>query len=431
MKLDYFYGAQMERLLKHLIRMFSNFKVMEGYDDEGKPMYRAVPCRHGDISRLAATILSGNSENTIPTAPFMTVSFTNMTLKKDAIRSPMSEQLVATTNKKGADGTYTDEVDAHYEIERYNPIPWKVDFDVDMYVTNNINKMELFEQIATLFAPSVPLQLSVNPNDWTSYGHVDLVSYTMNSGRSFPQGAGTDLDIAKFKFETTIWLSLPAKVNRAVLINQVVADVRVGTLDDFNLPTVFDTPHLRYEVYTPGNHSIKVRPASKENEYIVTLLGKNGGERVGSLVYDWKKLFQYYTDNSASVNTLSLLSNITSGTSIRGTVALTDIPNEILYTVDPQTYPKETGTFEGFITAKTIENTTMNIVIVKGDIDGYEDGDILLKAGASWIVNKPMNGEIRMDTQTKKRYKYTKGTGWGGIVDSKYYPGLWRLGFPL
>lgn len=432
MKLDYFYGAQMERLLKHLIRVFSNFKIIEGYDADGKPMYRKVPCRHGDISRLAATILNGNSENTMPTAPFMTVTYTNMSLKKEGIRSPMSEQIVASMNKRDSDGAYTNELDTHYEVERFNPVPWKVEFDVDIYVTNYTNKMELFEQIATLFAPSVPLQLSVNPNDWTSAGHIDLVSYTMNTGRSFPQGAGTDLDISKFKFETTVWLSLPAKVNRAVLINQVVTDVRVGTLDDFNLPSITDIPHLRYEVYTPGNHSIKIRPSNNVDEYIVTLLGKTGAERVGNMVYDWNKLFQYYTDNGANVNTLTLLTQIDSSSGIHGVVTLTSVPNEIIFKVNQETYPRETLSVDGFVNIKDLGTTQLNrVVVVTTDDTPYANGTVLERSGSKWNVVSIMTGAICVDTSTKKRYKYTKGIGWHDVVDTKYYPGTWRLGFPL
>lgn len=43
MKLDYFYGAQMERVMKHLIRIFNNFKVKEGYDEQGNELSGSFP----------------------------------------------------------------------------------------------------------------------------------------------------------------------------------------------------------------------------------------------------------------------------------------------------------------------------------------------------------------------------------------------------
>ena len=104
MKLDYFYGAQMERVMKHLIRIFNNFKVKEGYDANGNEIFRVVPCRYGDISRMVATSLKEGSENVMPSAPFMTINYTGMELSKNDIRSPMSEQLAVGINKPDGNG---------------------------------------------------------------------------------------------------------------------------------------------------------------------------------------------------------------------------------------------------------------------------------------------------------------------------------------
>ena len=441
MKLDYFYGAQMERTMKHLIRIFNNFKIKEGYDEDGKEIFRTVPCRYGDVSRLAATQLKENSENILQSAPFMTINLTGMELSKPDIRAPMSDQMAVGINQRDANGQYTNEVEGYYELERFNPVPWKVSFDVDIFVTNSINKLELFEQIAVLFAPSVPLQLSTNPNDWTSYSHVELTGFNLNSNRSFPQGTAYNLDMCKFSFQTMVWLSLPAKVNRAVLINQIVTNIRSGTLDDFNLPSITDIPSLKFDVYSPGNHSIAVKPTAKANEYVVTLLGKYGAERVGGMVYDWTKLFQFYTDNKMMTNRITLLEAIEhSPTAIHGTITPSAVPNEALVIIDPNTLPKTTAdTFDKFIDfSKGIDALQDGTYVVLAGTEEMQYqgqkvqiGDIITKKAASITVVHPQDNEVRADMSTGKRYKYTKGIQWHELVNTKYQPGYWRLGFPI
>ena len=441
MKLDYFYGAQMERVMKHLIRIFNNFKVKEGYDSKGNEIFRVVPCRYGDISRMVATNIKEGSENVMPSAPFMTINYTGMELSKNDIRSPMSEQLAVGLNKPDGNGNYTEQVEGYYEVERYNPVPWKITFDVDVFVTNAINKMELFEQIAVLFAPSIPIQLSTNPNDWTSYSYVELTGFNFNSNRGFPQGSQYNLDMCKFTFETMVWLSLPAKVNRAVLINQIVTNIRAGTLDDFNIPNLTDMPTLSYDVYSPGNHSIAVKPTAKFNEYVVTLLGKYGADKVQGMVYDWKKLFQYYTDAKMSTSRITLLEAIEGSPSmIHGTITPSAVPNEALVVIDTATLPPTNAEpFMKFIDFnKGIENLADGRYIV---LAGYEEmtiqgqkftiGDILEHLSGIFVVKHPAENEVRADLSTGKRYKYNKGIGWHELVSTKYQPGFWRLGFPI
>ena len=85
MKLDYFYDDQFGRVLKHLIRVFGEFQVQNGVDADGKPKYKKVPCRYADISRMAAAIINGNSENVLPTAPIMTISVNQLKLDRKSV----------------------------------------------------------------------------------------------------------------------------------------------------------------------------------------------------------------------------------------------------------------------------------------------------------------------------------------------------------
>ncbi|MCU6294983.1 tail sheath stabilizer and completion protein, partial [Escherichia coli] len=137
----------------------------------------------------------------------------------------------------------------------HNPVPWTFTFDVNIWVTQTQTKMELFEQISTLFAPSIQLQLSENPLDWTSLSDVELIDCQFTT-RGFPQGTDSDLDIMVLTFETTIWFSLPAIVEKPKLIQQITTNIK-GARDelDFEIGNYSD---IITDVFTPKNLCIKV-----------------------------------------------------------------------------------------------------------------------------------------------------------------------------
>ena len=443
MKLDYFYGAQVQRTIKHLIRLFSEFTIQDGFDESGKPRYRRVPCRYGDISRQAAVVLHENSENITASAPALVLNITNLSMDVKGLRAPMSEESVVSVNKKGSDGVYTDELEGHYEVSRYNPVPWTLEFTIDAFVTNQTNKFELFEQIATLFAPSVMLQLSANPMDWTSSTQVDLTGYRLSS-RAQPQGTQHNLDISEFSFKTTIYLSLPTKVNRAVLIEQIVTNVGLNSIDEMVMPNVSDFKHLRYDVYTPGNHSIKVAPVNG-NTYSLTLLGKYGAEFHEGMMFDWSKLFKYYSADDSSPKCF-LMPALDTSVGIAGVIKLTKVPNVVEFVMDESTLPQTTGepinrfsSFSKFSETKILveESKTQFRTIILDQEEHYaiapdviaKVGDIVSFNGVSWSSSSPKEGDIIANIKDGKRYKYSYTDGWHEVIKAKYEPGFWRMGF--
>src|SRR6478609_9078945 len=243
MKVEYFYDGQFRRTLMHLIWLFSEFQVQFGTDDEGNPKYRKVPCRYADFSRMAQYIISGGSENVAKSAPMMTVSVDEFTMARKDVRSHWSQKIVLGTNVSPAQNEYTPELDKQYFIERFNPVPWDLTFSVNIWTTLLTSKMEIMEQIATLFAPAVTLQTSENPLDWCSLTDVELIGTTFSS-RAMPQGTDTDLDIATMQFKCQVWMSLPAKVTKPKSIKflQGIEDtspikgevISVGTDDNAN-----------------------------------------------------------------------------------------------------------------------------------------------------------------------------------------------------
>jgi hypothetical protein len=84
--------------------------------------------------------------------------------------------------------------------------------------------LQIFEQISTLFNPSLEIQSTDSYLDWTSLSVVDLDD-TVWSSRTIPQGTENPIDIMSMKFSIPIWISSPAKVKKLGVIEKIIASV--------------------------------------------------------------------------------------------------------------------------------------------------------------------------------------------------------------
>lgn len=442
MKLNYYYDGQFRRLLKHLIRVFGEFQVKNGVDDNGNQKYKVVPARYADISRLAANIIAGGSENVMPSAPLITLNVGNLKLDRQNIRAPASHTMVMGTNKSPAPNEYTNELDKQYQITRYNPTPWILTFNVNIWTTNLTNKMELFEQIATLFNPSIQLQLSENPMDWTSAVDIELKDCQFST-RGFPQGTDTDLDIMVLTFECPIWLSLPANVKQAKLIQQIVTNINTAKDElEIDLESYTDTVT---DVYTPKNMCImvdRIETANAIETYEVTLVSSSLNTlSTNGKIFSWDRYLDYldpsYTEKELY---LKFQQGIEEVNPIRGDVikrSTDESPNKIIVQVDTSLYDVN-HTIKSFVydveqlAGSLPEDAFVNIsehnIIYKGttikpnDLFIVKNHDVLI-VNPSTISGYVYNGD---DTHF---YRFNDVFGWHQSVQNKYRQGYWRIAF--
>lgn len=435
MKLDYYYDKQIQRVIKHLIRMFGGFQISNGYDENNAEIFKRVPCRFGDMNKQAAVVLNRNTENVVQSAPMMVINIEKLSLSRENVRGPVSENLVVGINKTDINGTYTNELDSYYEVERMNPVPWDLEFSVDIWTTSTKNKFELFEQIACLFSSTVPLQLSTNPLDWTSMSYVELMNYNYSS-RSRPQGTDYSLDISQFNFKTMIWLSLPNKINRAKLINQVVANISTKGIDDMLIPSMYNWDPISCDVYTPGNHSILCKWVANDT-IEVRLATRNGLTQFNGNNLSWVALCEYYSYSTESVM-LSLLESLENSRSlILGSLTVSPNPNTPFIgelKLDTSTVPQPNipacirmidPTKEGFFNLQDGRYVlTENISLESKNFIGNK-GDILIIQNGEFTSIVPTEGDICDIGSNRYRFE----TVWNNIIQNSYAPGFWRINF--
>ena len=239
----------------------SNF----GYKNAKGQIIR-VPAIYGDMNRQVAQILRKNSENAIPSAPFIACYIKDIQYDISRLQDPtfVSKVNIREREFDPETGQYLYTQGGNYTVERIMPNPFIVTFAADIWATNTDQKMQLWEQIVVLFNPSLEIQTTDNYIDWTSLSMLTLDSQTFSS-RNIPQGVEQDIDICTMLFKAPIWITPPAKVKKLGIITKIISDVYAlkqgEILEDYSNPESIAAfsgyPDARV-VITPGNFDLLV-----------------------------------------------------------------------------------------------------------------------------------------------------------------------------
>lgn len=224
------YDGQIRRYVTQVMRLLSNFPVKDG---TGEIKY--VPVVYGDMSRQVASILRGNSENSLPCAPQIGVYVTGIELDRERMSDSTFVNKLNITERAFDSQTnqYTSSKGPSYTVERLMPTPYKLKLNADFWTSNVDQKLQLLEQIIVWFNPSLEIQTSDNFVDWTSVTVVNLENITWTN-RSIPVGTESEIDIATLSFDVPIYISAPAKVKRLGVITNIITSIFNENTGDIN-----------------------------------------------------------------------------------------------------------------------------------------------------------------------------------------------------
>lgn len=243
------------------MRAFSNFAYQDGIGT-----LHQVPVIYGDPNRQAAQMLKKNSENTIPSAPFIACYIKGLEYDQTRLQDPtfVSKLQIRDRAVDPVTGQLLNTQGSGYTVERIMPCPYKLTLAADIWATNTEQKLQILEQITVLFNPSLEIQTTDNYVDWTSLTVLQL-QQSVWSNRQIPQGTNQDIDIANLTFVTPIWITPPAKVKKLGIITKIISNIFAdapGTIADNynNLDAVYPTlgNQVGTVVTTPGNFELLV-----------------------------------------------------------------------------------------------------------------------------------------------------------------------------
>jgi hypothetical protein len=342
---QFFYDNQIRRFLIQFAKIFSNWEVTKGKDPAGNEILVRVPIMYGDSSRQASTIIANNSASNLPSAPLITYYISGLEYDQRRTQDPtFIDKIQVRQRSYNSDTQQYEQVQGQaFTIERLMPVPYTLRITIDMWTTNYQQKLELIEQLGTLFNPSLEIQSTDNFIDWTSLSVVYQDGLTFSS-RTIPQGTGNPIDVLSWKFYMPIWLSNAAKLKKMGVIEKVIASIFKGQAlqdiqdDDLLLGTRQKITPYGYKVLLIGNR-LQLLPADEafypSNETL------DYPPPPDTSLY-WTSLLNVYGTLRPGISQI-WLQNPFMTTDIVGTIVPDPLDDRLLiYDIDPDTLPQNT-----------------------------------------------------------------------------------------
>ena len=347
---QFFYDEQIRRFLLQFTRIFSGFQIEYGNENDGvnAAALLRVPVRYGDASRNAQTIIQENSRNSLPSTPLMTFYITGLDYEQSRMQDPyfVSRINVRQRTYDPATETYESTQGNAFTVERLMPVPFKLTVNLDIWTSNTNQKLQLLEQILTLFNPSLEIQSTDNYIDWTSLS-VLYLDRTVWTSRSIPIGTDNPIDVATLTFSMPIWISPPAKVLKLGVIERVIASMYDAQGDLNNAIDNEDLLMGTRQVITPFNYAtvlIGNKLQCLQQKYLAEE-PSNDNIAPTEIVPDsnllWPAVIDLYGSLRPGISQIRLIQP--DQTEVVGTVALD--PNDdrfLLFDVDIDTTPQNT-----------------------------------------------------------------------------------------
>jgi hypothetical protein len=447
------------------MNVMSNF----AYKD-AKGQLTQVPVRYGDMTRQVSQILKKNSENTIPSAPFIACYIKDLQFDRPRMQDPtfVSKIHIRERAWDEAGQEYLNTQGSNYTVERIMPSPWVITFAADIWTTNTDMKFQIWEQLSVLFNPSFEIQTTDNYVDWTSLSVLDLAGQVWSS-RTIPQGVSEDIDILTMTFTAPVWITPPAKVKKLGIITKIISNVyAVGngvinsSYDKDGAAELFGniSPDTSI-VVTPGNYDLLVLNNTAR------LIKSNGrGEEIDisspGNVASWHKLLDLYPGKfRAGLSQLRFTQPDDS--EVIAYISLNPADDfSMILNIDTDTIPSNTvilgrGTVDAVINPETykpinlsagtrfliLEDINVNSAFGNVGYDGPDAwknndnsdfqahaNDIIEWNGSSWSVvfNSAAISEIIYITNsyTGTQYKWDQGA-WSKTYEGIYDKQVWRL----
>lgn len=342
---QFFYDNQIRRFLIQFAKIFSNWYVTKGKDPNGNDILVRVPIMYGDASRQASTIIANNSASNLPSAPMITYYISGLEYDQRRTQEPTFVDKINVRQRAydSESQSYETTQGQAFTIERLMPVPYTLRVTVDFWTTNYQQKLELIEQLGTLFNPALEIQSTDNFVDWTSLSVVFQDGLTFTS-RSIPVGNSNPIDVMTWKFYMPIWLSTSAKLKKMGVIQKIIASIYKGTAyqdvqdDDLLLGTRQKITPYGYKLLLVGN---RLQLLPNNLAFYPPNTNLNIPDSPSTDLY-WSSLLNVYGKVKPGISQI-WLQNPYMEDDIVGTIVPDPLDDRFLiYNIDPDTLPQNT-----------------------------------------------------------------------------------------
>lgn len=454
---NYWYFGNIRHMILCVLRLFQNFCISQGLDEKGNQVLKRVPVTFMSTDKSVVYMLNNATDTVLQSVPKMILSLSNVKLNNEKISgAPYYEIETSFTEKKfnPDKGNYEYEPGNSYNISRLNPLPIGLEFKLYVLTTMQDQKLQLFEQIRSLFSPTLEIQTSENPIDWSRVTAITLTGLNWTS-KGTTNLDGSTLDSMDMTFEIDMNLDMPTIVQKQCMIEQIAE--RIGDGNSFDDIMGWDLSDTSVIYHNPTKNAVNIFLDEKTGRQKLKLLPSE-------LAKTWYDVFRMYNFdyNPMKQNILvscSSDSNLDKKSTIVGPVGAIDKddPSIICYHINEGTLPEpnlkavdqiidphkftpsdKIGT--RYLVLNEISNCELwgTFLNTNGqpltENEKIDEGSIIELTNNGWMLE--LNPRIQrgiwfIRDNSEPLYLYTFNNEyniWTDVINKRYNIGQWRIG---
>ena len=335
-------------------------------------------------------------------------------------------------------GNYEYKIGNTYSITRFNPIPIGITFKLFILTTLQSQKFQLFEQIRTLFSPTLELQTSENPLDWSRVTAITLTGINYSS-KGTSNLESTQLDSMDMTFDVNTNLDVPALINKSNVIETIVTnmmdtnrpeDIYGWEFDD--VCRTYYTPH-KSSVLIRGNKEVILKPGVYENWYKLF--------KAYAIPYDSSKNNTYLhikVDNKELIGVVKV--DVHDDMKLIWRIEESLLPQtnlkDLTGIIDPLSYIPQQDKGERYLILNPIGTNTKVWGRLKddegNDIEKIDCNCIIEYNGSNWVLKTdpsqhPAEYYVKDSDDGTYWYWDDEYQEWFDMINGTYQEGYWRL----
>ena len=452
----YWYYGNIRHMILCVLRLFQNFCVSSGVDEDGNQILKRVPVTFMSTDKSVVYMLNNNTDTVLQTVPKMVLALSNVKLNNDKISgAPYYPDETSFTEKKfNPDlGNYEYKPGNSYNITRLNPLPIGLEFKLFVLTTMMDQKLQLFEQIRSLFSPTLEIQTSENPIDWSRVTSIALTGLNWSS-KGTTNLDSTTLDSMDMTFEIDMNIDMPTIVEKQTMIEQINERIGDGnSIDDIMGWDLSDTTIL---YHNPTKNAVQIFLNEESGKEKIRLIPSE-------IAKTWYDVFRIYGFDYNPLNKNIFVcchsdSNLDKNINMRGHIIVDknnpqiacyhieegSLPeaniNPVNEIIDPHSFNPSDKIGTRYLLTEDISNCELWGTFLRTDMtpmsqeEKIEEGSIIeLTKDGWWLELNPKIQRglwfIRDNSEPQKLYTFNNDYNiWTDVINKRYNIGQWRIG---
>lgn len=238
---EYYYDEQLRKYIVQFCAIFMDMKVRVGKRDTSEATLISVPIKYASSDRVVAAIKDENTQNKLLRLPLFSAQLVNLEMAPE-MRKGIGQTRRRTYMPTG--GLFPDDFNV---VEQRVPVPYRAQFELTVFASNQDQHYQIIEQILSLFDPIFQIQLTDEAFDWTKISTVELTG--MNFDENMPAGSDRRIIQTTLSFDVPIHMSIPNLVHQRFVkdIFLRIGAVSTDATNSYDIIADLDSQQIPYD----------------------------------------------------------------------------------------------------------------------------------------------------------------------------------------